>query len=266
VLRHPVENVGLAVGVLAAFGLPTTFGVLRGAGVTGLVVGLALALVGATLEGAFQIWRDDRPAMSESLVPTEPEPLLGLGRAYLPKQPQYGSVEGFSLDHPARLIQVPVVNSQGAGEAVAVHAELNFMPGDRDGQFSPRHPARGEWADDGARPTQVNLPGNGQVYLLNVALVFNDGYPCIYEWTRRSRDANLHGYGMWTTGANVEVVIRAAGPSAPCVRRTLKIEVIEGLIHANWDGTGRSNWVPIQDKGWPERSTLVRLPRPHSEQ
>jgi hypothetical protein len=126
------------------------------------------------------------------------------------------------------------------------------MPDDRDGSFSPRQPACGEWVNDGARPTQINLAGNGQVYLLNVAIVFNEGYPCIYEWTRRSRDAKLHGYGMWSNGVEVEVVIRAEGPSTPCVRGTLKIEVDSGLIHANWQGAERSNWVPIQDRGWPE--------------
>jgi hypothetical protein len=57
VLRHPAENLGLALGVLAVFGLPTTVGVVRGSGVAGLLAGLALSLIGVTLEGAFQLWR-----------------------------------------------------------------------------------------------------------------------------------------------------------------------------------------------------------------
>lgn len=57
-LRHPVENVGLTLGVLAVFGLPTTIGLVRGAGLVGLVVGVVLALIAVTLEGAFQLWRE----------------------------------------------------------------------------------------------------------------------------------------------------------------------------------------------------------------
>lgn len=126
------------------------------------------------------------------------------------------------------------------------------MPDDPDGSFSPRQPAHGEWASDGARPTQINLPGNGQVYLLNVAIVFNEGYPCIYEWTRRSSGREAPRIRQWSNGVEVEVVIRAAGPSTPAVRDTLKIEVESGLIHANWRGAERSNWVPIKDRGWLE--------------
>lgn len=203
--------------------------------------------------------RRDRGGDAEEVTPPSVEtpppdrqPHLELGRAHLPRQPQYGAVERFGIDRPARLVQVPVVNAQGAGEATAVHAELIFMPDDRDGSFSPRESARGEWVEDGERPTQINLPGNGQIHLLNVALVFNDGYPCIYEWTRRSRDARLHGYGMWSNGVEVDVIVRAAGASIPSVRRTLKIEVISGLIHANWEGAERSNWVPTQDREWEE--------------
>jgi hypothetical protein len=217
-----------------------------------IVIGAMCVAIALGL-GLRQRGRDAREEHGEGPPVPEPGPRLEFGRAYLPRQPQYGSVEGFGVDRPARLIQIPVTNPQGAREATAVHAELNFMPDDRDGSFSPRQPARGEWVNDSARPTQVDLPGNGQAYLLNVAIVFNEGYPCICEWTRRSRDARLHGYGMWSNGVEVEVVIRAAGPSMPAVRDTLKIEVESGLIHANWQGTERSNWVPIKDKGWLER-------------
>jgi len=58
VLRHPVENFGLALSVLALFGLPTTVGLLRGAGIAGLAIGVAVSILMVLLEGAFQLWRD----------------------------------------------------------------------------------------------------------------------------------------------------------------------------------------------------------------
>jgi hypothetical protein len=61
---------------------------------------------------------------------------------------------------------------------------------------------------------------------------------------------------MWSNAVDVEVVVRAAGPSAPSLRDTLKIEVLDGLIHANWQGAARSNWVGIEGKRWPERDHL----------
>lgn len=196
----------------------------------------------------------DGPIVSEAKIDTPPS--LEFGRAHLPREAQFGSIEGFSLRRPGRLIQVPVTNAQGAGDAVAVHAELNFMPDDRDGSFSPRESAQGEWITDEGPATRIDIPGNGQTHLLNLAVVFNDGYPCIYEWTRRSRDAQLHGYGMWSNGIDVEIVVRAAGASALSIRATLRIEVIDGLIHANWHGADRSNWVGIEGRRWPERDHL----------
>lgn len=198
--------------------------------------------------------RDDTPEpLSGDAESKPPSPLLEIGRAHLPREAQFGSVEGFPIDRPARLIQVPVTNAQGAEQATEVFAELTFMPDDRQGSWSPREAATGEWVGDGQLATRITMPGNGQPHLLNVALVFNGGYPCIYEWTRRSRDANLHGYGMWSNGVDVDIAVRAAGPSVPSISRTLRIEVIDGLIHANWKGDSRSNWVGISGRGWPER-------------
>ena len=239
-------------------------------------VAYAFILAGvASLLGAVAVWRRGRETPGDSVAEEDAErerlgldpsigneaeadtsPDLTFGRGHLPREPQFGAIEGFPVRRPGRLIQIPVINAQGAGEAVAVHAELNFMPDDRDGSFSPREPAQGEWVTDGAPATRINLPGNGQAHLLNLAVVFSDGYPCIYEWTKRSRDAQLNGYGMWSNGVDVEVVVRAAGPSALSLRDTLKIEVLDGLIHANWQGAPRSNWVGIEGRRWPERDYL----------
>lgn len=65
-VRHPVENLSLVLALLAAFGLPTTIGLLRDAGVVGLVVGLAAGVAALVFEGSFQLWStanaDDRQA------------------------------------------------------------------------------------------------------------------------------------------------------------------------------------------------------------
>jgi hypothetical protein len=58
VLRHPVENLGLALSVLALFGLPTTIGLLRGAGIAGLAIGVGVSALAVLVEGSFQLWRD----------------------------------------------------------------------------------------------------------------------------------------------------------------------------------------------------------------
>jgi hypothetical protein len=226
-----------------------------------IVVGAIIAAVASVVghwqrsrnAGAAETRDDDADEDPPALLPDLPPPLLEIGRAHLPREAQFGAIEGFSIDRPARLIQVPVTNGQGAGEATAVHAELTFMPDEIHRTFAPRDPAVGEWIADGGPVTRIDLPGNGQVHLLNVAVVFNDGYPCIYEWTRRSRDANLHGYGMWSNGVDVDIAVRAAGPSAPSITRRLRIEVINGLIHADWQGEDRSNWVGITGLGWQER-------------
>lgn len=219
----------------------------------GLIVAGAFILVLAVVVAFLQRRRTDEivepPNDSEDDAPT---PLLEFGQAHIPREAQYRSVEGFPLDRPARLIQVPVTNAQGAGEATEVYAELIWMPDDWQGSWSPRGAAPGEWVVDGGVTTRTRMPGNGQAHLLNVALVFNRGYPCIYEWTHRSRDAQLHGYGMWSNGVEVNIIVRAAGPSSPGIERILQIEVLSGLIHAHWKGAERDNWVAIQGRGWPE--------------
>jgi hypothetical protein len=65
-VRHPAENLSLVLTLLAAFGLPTTIGLMRDAGVVGLAIGLATGVVGLVFEGSFQLWSaanaDDRQA------------------------------------------------------------------------------------------------------------------------------------------------------------------------------------------------------------
>jgi hypothetical protein len=55
-VRHPAENLSLVLMLLAAFGLPTTIGLLRDAGVVGLAIGLAAGIVGLVFEGSFRLW------------------------------------------------------------------------------------------------------------------------------------------------------------------------------------------------------------------
>ena len=193
------------------------------------------------------------------MEPTNAVPRLSFGRAHLPREAQHGSISGFQLPpyKSARIIRVPVTNVQGAADATAVYAELRFMPDDRDGSFSPREPAQGEWVVDGQDVvTRIDLPGNGQVHLLNVAIVFSDGYPCVFEWTRRSREAGLNGYEMWSNGVDVEVSVRGGGPASPSISDTLHIEVLNGMIRADWNGAHAdeaTNWVAIQGRQWAHR-------------
>lgn len=65
-LRHPAENLSLALAFLAFFGIPTTLGFVEQAQAVGLAGGVVAGVVVVLFEGAFQIWRevdkDDREA------------------------------------------------------------------------------------------------------------------------------------------------------------------------------------------------------------
>jgi len=182
-------------------------------------------------------------------------PQLSFARALIPKEPH--RVDLGDLKYPynraGRVIQVPIINAQGAGPARAAHGVLNFLPDDSQGSVSPAHPLQGEWvADDGSLVTTVDLPGNGQVRYLNVALVMNAGYPCIFGWTRASREAGLSGFEVWSERAEIAVEVLSDGSTEP-LRDTLVIERSSGLVKADW--TNRhpdeaSNWVALRGRGW----------------
>ena len=177
-------------------------------------------------------------------------PELSLGRVHIPRQAQQVAIDpdGHSLYHPmGRILKVPVINEQGAETARSVQALLHFMPDDQEGAFSPRHPALAEW-DTEPPATSIDSPGNGQPHLFDVALVLNQGHPCVFEWTRHSRNAQLHGFGIGGPGIiKVEVKGSGSGEQAPAVTDTLRIEAHAQIVKANWDSAGpdeADNWVP----------------------
>jgi hypothetical protein len=158
-----------------------------------------------------------------------------------------------------RVIRVPVTNERGAGEARQVHARLTFLPDDPDGQFSPRHPAQGEWFSEHGPEIQVDLPGNGRPRLIDVLMVHDGEYPHAYEWTEHSRAAALHGYAIKTNRVTIEIEVMGsgAGPNSPYLRDTLIIELERGhMIRAAWASAPAheaTNWV-----AWPRRAPLAR--------
>ena len=129
-------------------------------------------------------------------------PQLSFGRAMIPTHsqaivlfPPASRVEPRQLGL-GRIIRVPVVNAQGSGDANRVHAQLTFLPDDRTGLYSPRHPAQGEWSSDPGTEGEIHLPGNGRMRLLDVIVVLDGQYPYAHEWTAASRAASLRGYAI----------------------------------------------------------------------
>ncbi len=189
------------------------------------------------------------PVRRPSSVVSRP-PKLSLGRVHIPRHAQQVVIDpdAHPLIHPmGRVLRVPVINEQGAGTARAVQALLHFLPDDVQGAFSPRHPALAEW-DTEPSTTSIEIPGNGQPHLFNVALVLNQGHPCVFEWTPHSRDAQLNGFGIAGPGIiKVEVKGSGDGKQAPTASDTLRIEAHTQIVKANWDSAGADegdNWVP----------------------
>jgi hypothetical protein len=128
------------------------------------------------------------------------------------------------------------------------------MPDDTTGQWSPRDPALAEW-DTEPVTTAIDIPGNGQPQLFDVAFVLDAEHVCVHQWTRHSREAKLRGYGIAGRGIiKVEVRGEGLGAKAPFVTDTLHIEALDGLLSAQWESEGlavRSNWAP-----WPNPPML----------
>jgi hypothetical protein len=183
-------------------------------------------------------------------VPSAQPPELSLGKAQMPRQPQQMIIDpdAHPIMHPkGRVVQVPITNAQGAATAESVQVLLHFRPDDVQGSYSPRDPVLAEWDTDPIT-TRIDIPGNGQPHLVNVALVLDAVHPCIFQWTRHSREAKLHGYAIVGRGV-VRVEVRGAGrgDSAPSITDTLHIEAVEGSLCAQWESEGlgtRSNCVP----------------------
>lgn len=79
------------------------------------ILGGAVCVAVALSLGLRRRSRVEQEGQDEGPPMPEPGPRLELGRAYLPRQPQYGSVEGFDVNRPGRLIQVPVTMPRERG-------------------------------------------------------------------------------------------------------------------------------------------------------
>lgn len=237
---------------------------LNAIGVLLLAGGVILMLLPKLQRLGGQRQRSDLPQANEGSVPDQSQRPIGeialaseeavematltLGRAQMPTQSRRMIIDPDThpVMHPkGRVVQVPVMNSQGGATAKSVQALLHFRPDDVQGTYSPRDPVLAEWDTD-PPTTSIDIPGNGQPHLFNVALVLDAVHPCIFQWTRHSREAKLDGYGVAGRGV-IRVEVRAAGPGAPSATDTLHIEAVDGLLSAQWESEGlgtRGNWVP----------------------
>ncbi|HEX8086557.1 MAG TPA: hypothetical protein VF529_19880 [Solirubrobacteraceae bacterium] len=181
----------------------------------------------------------------------ERAPRLSFGRAQIPSHSQAIHLpddEGRPIRWPrnGRVVRVPVTNAHGAGLARQVHARLNFVPDDRDGSFSPREIAQGEWLD--GADAEFDLPGNGRPRLLDVVLVLDGAYPQAHEWTQHSRAARLAGYAISAVPFDVAIEVLATDEEGAPIQLsdTLRIEISQGMIRADWLSAGTdepTNWV-----------------------
>jgi hypothetical protein len=127
-VRHPVENISLLVALLAAFGLPTTIGVLKDAGLWGLAIGAAAGLAALVLEGAFRIWREadreDREASEVRALCREwrerVENFMEVRDAKRPLIPEGPSAKSQLARKVARLDPLPVPDTSEARAAAEV--------------------------------------------------------------------------------------------------------------------------------------------------
>jgi hypothetical protein len=223
--------------------------------VGGLAVLYALAMLVCGWQGALLANR--RASAEIASLRTQQEealahaPRLSFGRAILNRHPETITLtDGGRVGQPGRIIRVPISNEQGAETARSVQATITFLPDDKEGSFSPRHPAIGEWHTD-QPATVIDIPGNGQPHLLDVALHLNAGHPCVFEWTRQSRSENLRGFGV--ASYPVEVLIEVKGSASngsppPSVTETLRIEATGSILRADWlkdfQNNETTNWVP----------------------
>ena len=184
-----------------------------------------------------------------------PAAQLSFGRPHIPEHPQ-----PIFLSTPigeqhrianGRVIQVPVTNAQGAGEAKNVHARLRFvdMQGKtEDRMFAPQE-TEAEWFGHHGPEVEIDLPGSGRQRLIDVVVVLNWDYPHAYVWTNRSRAAMLHGYGIKAVPFRVEVTVMGSNPGA-VLQDTLEVECRpRSMIKADWIGPSRNpeqgdTWVP----------------------
>lgn len=215
------------------------------------VLVLALVVMLTFAEGAFRLHRS-QAANLDALEPTTPR--LSFGSAVIPPSSSPIAVSAPELPGvvqnigSGRIIRVPVINAAGAGGAKHVHAQLTFLPEDREGLHSPKYPAQGEWPTDVGREVEVDLPGNDRPRFVDVLLVLDGQYPNAYEWTTASRAAGLRGYAIKSNVVAVDIEVTGSGSATefPRLRDQLKIRLDRGMIAAEWASAGENeptNWV-----------------------
>lgn len=129
-VRHPLDNLGLAVTLLAAFGLPTTLGFAQEAGLPGLAAGVFLGIVALVLEGAFELWfvadQDDRQAVRLRMACEawrgEVEHFMEVREAARPPVPDHAARQRSNLAR--RLYGAPEISAEderGAKQAAEAH-------------------------------------------------------------------------------------------------------------------------------------------------
>ena len=219
-----------------------------GAAAVLILVMLVTTLVGASRLHSEGEHRTKRLAERLGALEEKP-PRLSFGKPVIPRQSQPIPVEATSsVRSPrwaGRAIRVPVINEQGAGEAKRVHALLTFLPDERDARIAPRYPVQAEWSEEGDGVVEVDMPGNGQPHLLNVAVVVAGDYPYVHQWTRASRLGGLKGYAILANLVTVDIEVMASGSARLHDRFTIRVD--SGILRCDWasrnpnEGT---NWMP----------------------
>jgi hypothetical protein len=233
----------VAAAVIIATILVLTFG----EGAYRLHRATALTLEERTAE--LRAFADEAPRLtfSRPVIPPESQPI----HVFLPEIGGQPRAVGCG-----RVIRVPVINAHGAGTATRLHARLTFLPDHRDGQFSPRDPAQGEWMGESGPEVEIDLPGNGRPALLDVLVVLDGDYPHAHEWTTTSRYAALRGYAIRANPIEVDIEVLGGGFGAesPRLHDRLRIRLDQGMIAADWASAGDNsptNWV-----AWTRRALL----------
>jgi hypothetical protein len=164
-------------------------------------------------------------------------PALSFGRPELAKHPHPIYLPDHNGEQhllaSGRIVRVPVINAQGASDALRVHARLRFLI---ERQWGPGE-TEAEWEGQDGPEVEIDLLGNGRPRLINIVAVLNWEYPHAYEWTGRSRAALLRGYAIKATPFSIEVTV--SGLSG-YLRDTLEIDCRGGhMIKADWLGPSR---------------------------
>jgi hypothetical protein len=220
---------------------------------TAAVAGGIILILVTVVVGAFRVHIEDQDRTKDltekvrALEETPPE--LSFGKAVIPRQSQPILVQSTSSGQfrprTGRVIRVPVINAQRAGAASQVHGLLRFMPDLRDDRIAPKHPVQAEWSDEGDGVVEVDIPGNGRPFLLDVAVVVAGEYPYVHPWTTASRRAGLNGSAILASPVIVDIDVMTSGSTRLHDRLTIRVDA--GMItatSASQNANEGTNWVP----------------------